>query len=177
MSKERQNTYTQAQTDLQKAKDVYNTTAKQDEENYRKQAEESTGEKGYLNALELAQKGAEKIAQSGANLAQQQARKSGLSKGQAAALASANAFNTMGNALQGQQATAQNQLANQLNTILTGRQLATSSAQDVANLGQSAYGLAQQNVQNILNNISGGMDIAGKGLNAASSIMGMIPGL
>lgn len=86
-------------------------------ENYLNNTAKYTGNAGYQNALNQAQKGAAQMAANAGAVAQGNARSNGMSKAAAAALGSGNVINAYNQGLANQQNQAQNNYNNALNTM------------------------------------------------------------
>ena len=103
---------------------------------YETLAKENTGEAGYKKSLEMAKEGALTQARQAGNEVLSNARTSGMSKAQAAAMGANSVSNAYGNSFTTQQNIAQGQNDNQLN-----------AAQNVANNQLGVYNALQTNEQ------------------------------
>lgn len=134
--KNTENTWNEQKSNIQNANSNYNDTASQ-----------YTGNAGYSNSLQQAQKGANATAQNAAQQAQTSARNSGMSKAQQAAMGANTTANTYANNYANQQSEAANQGNNAVNAAQT-------NVSNVNNLANTDLGVQNTQTQNAKTNLN-----------------------
>lgn len=116
------------------AYDAQKTNVSNANKNYTDTANQYTGNAGFTNSLQQAQKGANATAQNAAQQAQTSARNSGMSKAQQAAMGANTTANTYANNFTNQQSEA----ANQGNNAVNAAQTNVGNTTNLANMGVNA---------------------------------------